>query len=384
MRNRLKQFFNSMEEKYVFPIGRRTWQVLSFVGLITLLAGITWLIINMTPTSRDSVHISKEEVKNNVVDTVAIETVAASDCNQNDVKAYTDSIKKVTPMLEWTNLGSMEDETYYLEDEYGSYIWDNENYEYLTGTRKVFVPNSEAIPNIIQRTFDEAYIDSSDFCRKLSILKNSYHLLKLLSSSYVEERSFYGVNEILAIAVNVSEETLNSGIAIHGIINPNLKSISNKKEWKFLGDCVEFAMSNSISEGHLTKTQELILAHRVLPKIQSKMDPSDYLDLMEISANSEIYDEDDFENAVDDFIDDLAFYDDNKLVKSYKKYMNLYAEKLQRAINKQLDRQHEKSEQRMLGLMMSGVGFFSVVIIAMILLLFSIQNILKKREDKDS
>lgn len=105
---------------------------------------------------------------------------------------------------------------------------------------------------------------------------------------------------------------------------------------------------------------------------------------MEISANAEIYDEDDFENAVDDFIDDLAFYDDNKLVKSYKKYMNLYAEKLQRAINKQLERQHEKSEQRLLGLMMSGAGFLSVVIIAMILLLFSIQNILKKREDKDS
>lgn len=384
MRNKIKQFFNSMEEKYVFPIGRKTWQVLSFVGLFTLFAGITWLVLNMTPTSKDSVHISKEEVKNNVVDTVAVESVAASDCSQNDVKAYSDSIKKVTPTLEWKNLGSMEDETYYLEDEVGSYIWDSENYKYKTGTRKVFVSNTEAIPNIIQRSFDDAYIDSTDFCRKLSILKNSYHLLKLLSSSYVEERGSYGVSEILAIAVNVSEETLNSGIAIHGVVNPKLKSISNKSEWKFFGNCVEFAMSTSISQEQLNKTEELIEAHRNLSKIQSKMDPSDYLDLMEISANSEIYDEEDFENAVDDFIDDLAFYDDNKLVKSYKKYMNLYAEKLQRAINKQLERQHEKSEQRLLGLMMSGAGFLSVVIIAMILLLFSIQNILKKREDKDS
>ena len=37
----MKKFFNSMEERFVFPIGRRSWQVLSLLGLIVLALSVT-------------------------------------------------------------------------------------------------------------------------------------------------------------------------------------------------------------------------------------------------------------------------------------------------------------------------------------------------------
>ena len=126
MKQKIKNLFNSMEEKYVFPIGRRTWQILSFVGLFVLVIGIIWLVINMTPTFRDSVHISKEEVKNNAVnnDSILIASSPAinSNCTAKDVQNYLDSIQALTPNMEWKNLGQYVQETYYLKDKYGEYI----------------------------------------------------------------------------------------------------------------------------------------------------------------------------------------------------------------------------------------------------------------------
>ena len=149
MKQKIKNLLNSMEEKYVFPIGRRTWQIMSFLGLFVLLLGMIWLIVNLTPTSRDSVNISKEEVKNNAIDTQAIEK-SISDCTAKEVQDYLDSIKVLTPTMEWKNLGEMEDEVYYLEDEFGNYIYDEESYSLKVGIKKVFRLNSKAIPNIFE------------------------------------------------------------------------------------------------------------------------------------------------------------------------------------------------------------------------------------------
>ncbi|MDA0783753.1 MAG: hypothetical protein O2814_04300 [Bacteroidetes bacterium] len=63
--------------------------------------------------------------------------------------------------------------------------------------------------------------------------------------------------------------------------------------------------------------------------------------------------------------------------------MSLYEEKLNRAIDKQIAKKAEKAENREVSLMALGAGFMTVVVIAIILLLFSIQSILKKREDKE-
>ena len=60
----MKKFFNSMEERFVFPIGRKTWQILALFSLLGLALSITYFLLNSTPTSRDSVSVSKYEVVN--------------------------------------------------------------------------------------------------------------------------------------------------------------------------------------------------------------------------------------------------------------------------------------------------------------------------------
>ena len=91
----MKKFFNSMEERFVFPIGRRSWQILSLLGLILLTLSILYFVVNSTPTSRESVSVSKAEVIGDKVDTTAtvVETTPAT-CSDQDYKNWLDTLKK--------------------------------------------------------------------------------------------------------------------------------------------------------------------------------------------------------------------------------------------------------------------------------------------------
>lgn len=370
-----------MEEKYVFPIGRRTWQLLSFVGLLGLVLGIIWLVVNLTPTSRDSVNISKEEVKNNAVDTTIIEE-SNSDCTAKDVQNYLDSIRALTPSMEWKNLGQLKDEEYYLEDEFGNNIWDDENYGYKTGTKKVFKRNTEAIPNVFESIYENSYIDSLDFCSKKSIVEKTFILLKQFDKSFISEGKVNFIYEVANLANNFNYDQINTGISINQITNSKIKSIATKKDAKHFGKCIDEANSG-YSLVELESSQNLISNHLGLDKVKKSLDPDDYLDIVKITGNTEIYEDDELESAVEGFIDDIKYHDDNGLIRSYKKYMSLYEEKLNRAIDKQMAEKAEKAENRMVSLMLMGAGFMTVVIIAIILLLFSIQSILKKRENNE-
>ena len=65
----MKKFFNSMEEKFVFPISRRTWQICALMALVGLSAFIVWFLINSFPASKDKVVVKKTEVVENRIDT---------------------------------------------------------------------------------------------------------------------------------------------------------------------------------------------------------------------------------------------------------------------------------------------------------------------------
>lgn len=381
MKQKIKNFLNSIEEKYVFPIGRRTWQILSFVGLLILLIGIIWLIVNLTPTSRDSVNISKEEVKNNALDTQAIEK-SISDCTAKDVQNYLDSIRVLTPAMEWKNLGQMEDEEYYLEDENANYIYDEESNSLKTGIKKVFRLNSEAIPNIFESIYKNSYIDSLDFCSKNSIVEKTFTLLKPFDKSYIAKFNVDFIREMANLANNLNRDQINTSILINEITNSKIKSIATDRDAEHFGKCVNEANSGDYSVAELNASKNLVSSHLGLEKVKKTLDLDDYLDLVKITGNTEIIEDDEITSAAKGFIDDIKFYDENDLVRSYKKYISLYEEKLNRAIDKQIAKKAEKADNRADSFMALGAGFMTVVVIAIILLLFSIQSILKKREDK--
>jgi hypothetical protein len=382
MKQKIKNLLNSMEEKYVFPIGRRTWQIMSFLGLFVLLLGMIWLIVNLTPTSRDSVNISKEEVKNNAIDTQAIEK-SISDCTAKEVQDYLDSIKVLTPTMEWKNLGEMEDEVYYLEDEFGNYIYDEESYSLKVGIKKVFRLNSKAIPNIFESIYKDSYIDSIDFCSKKSIVEKTFTLLKQFDKSFIAEQKVSFIRESANLANILTQDQINTSILINEITNSKIKSIATVKGYGHFVKCVDEATSGDYSIIELNASKNLVSSHLGLDKVKKSLDLDDYLDLVKITGNTEIQEDDEITSAAEGFIDDIKFYDENGLVRSYKKYMSLYEEKLNRAIDKQIVKKAEKAENREVSLMALGAGFMTVVVIAIILLLFSIQSILKKREDKE-
>lgn len=381
MKQKIKNFLNSIEEKYVFPIGRRTWQILSFLGLFVLLLGIIWLIVNLTPTSRDSVNVSKEEVKNNAIDTQAIEK-SISDCTAKEVQDYLDSIKVLTPTMEWKNLGQVEDEEYYLEDENGNYIYDEEYYRVKTGIKKVFRLNSEAIPNIFESIYKDSYIDSIDFCSKKSIVEKTLTLLKQFDKSLIADGKVDFIRGIANLANNLTQDHINTSILINEITNSKIKSIATVRDAKHFEKCIDEANSGDYSVIELNASKNLVSSHLGLDKTKNSLDLDDYLDLVKITGNTEIQEDDEITSAVEGFIDDIKFYDENDLVRSYKKYISLYEEKLNRAIDKQIAKKAEKADNRADSIMALGAGFMTVVVIAIILLLFSIQSILKKREDK--
>lgn len=385
MKQKIKNLFNSMEEKYVFPIGRRSWQILSFVGLFVIVIGIIWLVINMTPTFRDSVYISKEEVKNNAVNNDSIiiteAPISNSTCTAIEVQSYLDSIQALTPNMEWKNLGRYVEETYYLKDKYGEYIWDYENYTWKRGTRQVYKANPEAIPNIFQSTFDSKSLDSIDFCAKRDIVKISHLILKQFDKKYIEKLNPRFITGMVNWTSNLNFKHVNLGIRINKITNSNVNYISNDDEWRHLYECVTTAEKN-YSETVIDESLKLITKHQSVKKNvgspEYEVSPSGYLNIIQITGESDLAEKEELTYAISGFNEDLVYYG-NDFVSSYTKYMKLYSEKLNNVILEQSIAKLEKEENRMQSFMLMGAGFLIVITIAIILLLFSIQNILKNR-----
>ena len=361
-----------MEERFVFPIGRKTWQILSLLALVTLALSIIYYLYNSTPTGRDSVSVSKSEVVENKIDTVAAAPVVASDCKQEDLNAWVDSIKTDLPQSEWTNLGDSTEpyqSQVYMEDGYP--VTDENGYP-VYELKRGFNPNPTAIPNILDEVYAKKGLDSSSICGKIEVLKALHALNKMTDPTYLKDEAIF--NHAQLVGGSVTLDLINQAKSLYQVIENADAKILNSDTYQSFGAYLYYLVSNNPTENRIDAVKSLLTAHRKLtsPKYKSK----DYFNIAEIVFESSLPDKE-VNAAIDGFVGDIEFYDTNGLKNSLKKYLKLYGEKLERAEAEQATKKAQKAMKRGESALAAGWAFVSIVSIATILLLFSIQSLLK-------
>lgn len=377
----MKKFFNNMEERFVFPIGRRSWQVLSLIGLVVLALSILYFLLNATPTSRDSVNVSKSEVIENKVDTTTAVVATPTSCPQEEFNNWVDTLKKDLPNSEWTKLGdSTEPYNDYAKDEYGNYIQD-EYGDYVMIQKRGFNKNPYAIPNVLEDIFYKRGYDSSMICEKVEFIKMLHFLNKKTETTYLVKEGFfnfaYGINELPSASLSKLEDAFDLRKAI--LLSD--KIIKDKDEQYDSWQYISYIVTNSVTDQQIDIAISTIKEHSAL---KDKTYPSaKYFDIAKLVFDSNLG-IDDLSNAVKGFNEDIGYYDKNDLYKSFKRYLKLYSEKVEMAEEKKSLRTMEKALNRVKSLTFAGGAFLSIVAIASILLLFSIQSLLKNHVNKDN
>ena len=369
-----------MEERFVFPIGRRSWQVLSLLGLVVLTLSVLYFLLNATPTGRDSVNVSKSEVIENKVDTSAVVVSTPSTCPSEEYNNWIDTLKKDLPNSEWVKLGdSSESYNDYARDEYGNYMQDDYG-DYVMYQKRDFNRNREAIPNVLEDLFRNRGYDSTMICEKVEFIKMLHFLNKKVEKTYLVKEGFfafaYGLNELPSVSLSKLEDAfdLRKAILLSDKIINNQEDLSDA--WQF----ISYVVTNSVTDQQIDIAISIIKEHAALK--DKNYPASKYFEIAKLVFDSSLG-IDDLSNAVKGFNEDLGYYDKNDLYKSLKRYLKLYNEKVEMAEEKKSLKTMEKALNRVKSLTFAGGAFLSIVAIASILLLFSIQSLLKSHINKD-
>ena len=376
----MKKFFNSMEERFVFPIGRKTWQILALFSLLGLVLSFIYFLLNSTPTSRDSVSVSKNEVINKKIDTTKVVEIDPNKCTLIDYQKWLDSLKSDLPKAEWTKLGdSSEPHSSYLLDEYGNYKLDSVSGGNIIIQVKDFIPNPAAIPNLLEKIYLNKGYDSSSYCDKIEVIKLLHKLNENTAADFLTEQGFNIYVEIVSNTSSLSLSTINRSFELAKIIETNEIKIKNEADLKNYFKYLKYFIDNSISDEQIELVKSVINLHKSLSN--TKFKKSDYFELAEIIFESKIL-TNELKVAIKEFNEDISFYDSKDLSNSLKRYLKLYKEKLDRAEEVQALKKASKAVKRGQSLVVAGITFASIVSIATILLLFSIQSLLKRHISK--
>lgn len=374
----MKKFFSSMEERFVFPIGRRTWQILALIALLGLAAFIFWFLFNATPTGRDSVKITTSEVVENKIDTTMVveEVKAQEPCTKAEYTKILDSLKLDLPASEWNKLGdSTEPYSTYLFDENGNYVFD-EFGQYQIVNKRGFVVNQQAIPNQLDMIFKRRDYDTTNICNRTEILKSLHFLNGITESEYLSKEGIFIYCNILSENREISYPLLSKSIDLKNQIDGKSVLVKSTDDLESCLKYINYVSSNNVSDEQIQACLKLINAHRKLNN--GVYSQKKYFDIAETVFESKLA-VDELKNALTNFEDDIEYYDKNDFKKSLSRYLRLYGDKLSIAEMKKTQKEFEKSKNREFSKLAMLICFASIISIATILLLYSIQQLLKDK-----
>ncbi len=413
MKQKIINLFNALEEKYFFPMGRRTWQGLSFLGLAAIIFGLLYFFLNATPTLRNGVEVGKEEViEDRVIEEEYLEETS-SDCDKEDYDKEINELKIILSNCEFNDLGDSTEKTkikafelpeidgstdaveeldYITKSEFDSIKMLYKSKELIRNWRgginervtyKVFRPNMKAIPNQLNSLYDQKDIDSAEFCRKINIVKAVKSYVEQFDFNYFNQYKIYNECYTGLFYYDFSNRSISWAKAVMPIVVVDFDGIIavNKQHGQFKR-IHKMAIKNEISEEVVELAESTIEEHQELEEPESELNYRDYLSVITLidAYTAKMYD--DIESAVDDFNDDVDYYDQNNFLRSLDRYLELYNVKVSNAESDKNNRSAEKAEKRVFSGQLMAAGFALILLIGIILLLFSIQNILKKNIDK--
>ena len=390
---KIRAFFDSMEERFVFPISRRTYQINALIALIVLGACIIWLAYNSTPTSRDDVKISKSEVIQNQVDTTTVvETPVASECELAQYNVWLDSLKRDLPNEEWIKLGDSVDVV--VDGGYTDYSEYSDNVDTAAAaldvpapsvevtqvTERRFVPNPVAIPSILDQIYSKRGLDSGDYCGKIAVIESIHYLIKKTSGAFLKDaypKYFY----MVAAYPSATKEDFVNTFELQAGIEMKEIFIDDEKTINLLFDYFRFFMEERPSDVRVDLAVNTLKNHYKVGQGSRSRDRADYFKVAALIIKSDLDDEE-LTKALDGYNSEMAYYSQNGLYTTIRKYLTLYEEKLALLVAKQNAEKLEKTEQQLKSLIAGGSAFGTILLVAILLLLFSIQSLLRKHVEK--
>jgi hypothetical protein len=375
---KLKQLFNQIEEKILFPFGRKTWQILSVITILVLLLGVIWFIINSRPSMPVRVKVDRWEVLENEIDTSEYLAQNISNCKKEMIQTSLDTLKKSLPMLEWDSLGGIETKSYNLKDRYGNNVYIKNSWIPQKGQKQVYIINESAVPNLLNKIYLSRYIDSSNYCDRLQIISTIQLLVNLYDPKFLQtEKRFKDLCTQFEYYRKLDEYTVLTALSIYRIIDNRFLLIFDNESLRRFYQILKYVLTRNINDEKLVLAKEVITAHRNLG-IYDENTVEEYYMTIKLIQSSAINDSKNIKRAINDFNSEIKFYHDIGFLKSLRRYLNLYENKLAWKENQKIIHQQLKAENRTFALLITGISLIIICILTVILLLFSIQNILQK------
>lgn len=381
--NKLKKFLNSFEEDYLFRYGKRSWQVISLIFFLILSYTIVQYLWNLRPSSREEVSISKIEFDRSRIDYDFDITNDIDKATLADYNKALKGLKGAMPSAEWEDLGDSVAKSEFSYVPYEAYdpYWgfSYTDYRRIETKYKVFEKNRDAIPNILEDIYEAKGIDSLQYSEKIKVLNLAKALIAYSSKKestdllrdYFKSYLIYA-GELTPQAVKDLAATFKKADRKPYLHDP----YGENDDWS------EFSYYLSIGQSDSLTQERFEIANNALAKLKNKVkfkekEQAHYV--ARIVLGSYLSNED-LKKATEEFFASKDYkLTEKNAGEIFGKYMGLFSEKVTLAEELLAEEKAEKESNRSEYYQEGRYAFVAIILIAAILILFSIRQIIKSR-----